>query len=289
MIGREDVVQVVGDAAGERPDAFQALVLEDLRLKELSLRDVGDESLERLARAVGAWDGAPALPHPFQAPVAGADAEGELVGLVALDRPLDQLADGLPVLLLGDGLEGRDAVADQLLGVVACQLAAAAAHELHGPCAVVRGPVGHAGKVAEERADHALLLALLGLDLLAVGDIALGEDEELDAAGGVLGRRGVDLDPEGCPVLAVVEELRPDGFSVQKGRLDALHLGHVGAGALHEPGGAAQDLVRLVAGHLLEGRVDVEDPQALLGQGVGLGHHDDVVYPVNCRGQHIRG
>jgi hypothetical protein len=38
---REDIVQIVRDAAGERPDAFQPLGAQELRFESLLLGDVG--------------------------------------------------------------------------------------------------------------------------------------------------------------------------------------------------------------------------------------------------------
>ena len=49
-----------------------------------------------------------------------------------------------------------------------------------------------------------------------------------------------------------------------------------------------EDLVRLVAGDLLEGRVDVKDPGSRFPHQFGLGHHHDVVYAVHRRSQHVR-
>ena len=87
-------------------------------------------------------------------------------------------------------------------------------------------------------------------------------------------REGV---PEGGAVLAVVQQLRPDGLAPAQGLAQQPDRLAVGARALQEPTVESDDLAGLVAGHLLEGRVD-PDQRVVVTARVGdrerdLGRH----------------
>ena len=178
---REEVVEVVGDAARQASDGVQLLRVEELLLESLPLGDVLDEGDCVRELAVRAADGRAGQTAPAHRAVG---VEEALLEVVAVERAVAKLPveahvglDVLGVREVGEG-NGRELVRvapEQLLdGPVHLEGLALGADERDAQA-----------RVLEDGAEAGLALGERRLGALAVGDVDHDAAEEAGLAGGV--------------------------------------------------------------------------------------------------------
>ena len=186
--GRQQVVEVVGDAAGEAADALHLLGLQELRFEPLALGDVlhHAEHADRLAAIVGV--GLPLRGHPPRLVVRRVRVgDGVVADHPELDVERQALGDGVPhrvveagAVLGMDQLE-EDLEAQRLAALHHVEDAGGVAGPAHG--VVLQVQVPGADLAAVERHAEALLAVAQGLlGLLARRDVEHRADHPARAA-----------------------------------------------------------------------------------------------------------
>jgi hypothetical protein len=188
---------------------------------------------------------------------AGAQTTGDLLEHGIADGVPQAVVDGLEVIQI-DEHQAELTLVTRCLG--------------HGMFQAVaeQGPVGQTGEDIVMRQElHPLLV------LHALGDVLAGRDEMADPAVGILERRdGLFLVIQAA-AFAPVDEHLAEYLAVHQG-LPQLPIDLLGlAAGLEHGGGLAPDLVGPVAGHVLEGTVDILDAPVAVGDHhrvIGLRH-----------------
>ena len=258
----EQVVEVVRDPAGHLADHFHLLRLPELLFELEFLGDVVDKDQFR----------GPAV----HGQVEGGDLDVDDRAVLGAVPPVDWATpscDEPRAAALADVVVGHPEEFGSRIAVLVDS------RVVHGE-EPVRLAVDHPHRVGVrvEQEPVALLAAAQGVGSgAAIGNVALDHDPVGGAAVGVGDRHERQIDPEAGAVLPVIAELDAERLALVEGDANLLERGRVGVRPAEEVKRAADHLGAVVAGHVAEGVVDVEDGAARALARLGLHHHDCVV------------
>ena len=269
--GAERVVDLVGDVGGEAAGGGEFFRFAQAGLVEFLFVDVGGAAEPALDDALGGAERGGAGEEVAVGAVVAAEAVLGGVGLAGADGGGPGGDDGRAVVGMDIVHPGVAELGEGVgAGVVEVALVAEDFFSVG-----VGGPDELRDGFGEDAVALFALGELAGGEVLA-GDFALDGDPVGVAAGLAGEGEEGEIDVELGTVFAVVDELFADGLPGFESLADAVEGLVIGERALEDARGEADDLIAGVAGHALEGVVDVEDAGAGGIDGFGLGDEEDV-------------